>query len=172
VELLAGVAALTMSLLLLASAVGHLRRPVLPDLVAHGVLGRRTRHVVAAVLPAAELVLGLVGLTARAPALVAQAVLFAAFAGYLALVVRAVRSAGRTGVPCGCGLPEVPVGPAAVGRAAALATVALLAAAFAAGLPSDAASVALAAVAAPTLALLAAVVPAARRLPIPTGAAS
>ena len=110
-ELLAAVAALTTSLVLLASAVGHLRRPVTPDLAAHGVLGRGTRQVVAVALPAVELLLGLAGLTARAPVLVAQGVLFAAFAGYLALVVRVVgvrthrrplrlrvaRGAGRTG---------------------------------------------------------------------------
>ena len=170
-DLLAAVAALTTSLLLLASAVGHVRRPAGPDLAAHGVLPPAARPVVAVALPAAEAVTGFAGLTAAAPALVAQAALFAAFAGYLALVVRAVRNTGRTGVPCGCGLPGVPVGPAAVGRAAALAALALLAAAFSGGLPSDAGSVALLAVAAPTLALLVAIVPAARRLPLPTGAA-
>jgi hypothetical protein len=172
VDLLAAVAALTTSLLLVASAVGHLRHRVTPELNAHGVLPERARPVVAAALPVAELVIGLAGLTAAPSALVAQAALFAAFAGYLTLVLRAATRAGRTGIPCGCGLPEVPVGPAAVGRAAGLAVAALAAAAFSTGLPSDAGSAALAVVAAPTLALLVAVVPAARRLPTPTGAAS
>jgi len=168
VDPLAAVAALTTSLLLLASGVTHLRRPVGAELAAHGVLPRNVRSAVATALPAAELLAGLTGAVAlRGPALVFQTLLFAAFAAYLALVVRA----GGAGVPCGCGLPEVPVGPVAVGRAAALAVLALVAAAFSGGRPPDAASLALLAVAAPTLALLVAIVPAARRLPTATGAA-
>jgi hypothetical protein len=169
VDLLAAVAALTTSLLLLAAGLEHLRHRVGPELAAHGVLPRDVRPVVAVALPAAELLAGLAGAVAlRGPALVGQAIIFAAFAAYLALVVRA----GRSGVPCGCGLPEVPVGPVAVGRAAALAVLALLAAGLSAGRPPDAGGLALVAVAAPTLALLVAIVPAARRLPIPTGAAA
>jgi hypothetical protein len=168
VALLAAVAALTSSLLLLASGVAHLRRPVRAELDAHAVLPRNARPAAAIALPAAELLAGLAGaVTLRGPSLVLQAVLFAAFAAYLALVVRA----GGTGVPCGCGLPEVPVGPVALGRAAALAVLALVAAVFSGGRPPDAGSLALLAVAAPTLALLVAIVPAARRLPTPTGAA-
>jgi Methylamine utilisation protein MauE len=168
VDLLAAVAALTTSLLLLASGIAHLRRPVGAELAVHAVLPRNVRPAVAIALPAAELLAGLAGVgTLRGPALVLQAVLFAAFAAYLALVVRA----GGAGVPCGCGLPEVPVGPVAVSRAAALAALALVAAAFSGGRPPDAGSLALLAVAAPTLALLVAIVPAARRLTTPTGAA-
>jgi hypothetical protein len=168
-DLLAAVAALTTSLLLLVSGIEHLRHRVSAELAAHAVLPRNVRPAVAVVLPSAELLAGVAGAVAlRGPALVVQAILFAAFAAYLALVIRA----GGSGVPCRCGLPEVPVGPVAVGRAAALAALALLAAGFSAGRPADAGSLALIAVAAPTLALLVAIVPAARRLPTPTGAAS
>ena len=176
--ILAAVGALTTSLLLLTSAVAHLRRPAAlrADLAAHGVLPTRSRSLVVAVLPVAELATGGAGIVAlvrgeRLPlalVLAAQALLLAAFAGYLTLVL----GTGRARVPCGCGLPDVPVGPAAVARAAGLAVLAA-AAAVALALPGaaalapdrDLATVALVAVAGPTLALLLAIVQPARRLP-------
>ncbi len=176
---------MTTSLLLVASGIAHVRpgAALHADLAAHRILPWATTASVA--LPAAELVLGTFALVALAgrlhvllvATLVAQAATFTAFAGYLTIVVRA----GRGGLPCGCGLPDVPVGPGAIGRAAALALVAAAAALEVArsgssstGAPSLG-DVALVTVAGATLALLAAVVQPARQLPVPVrapGAAS
>ena len=173
--ILVAVAALTTSLLLLASGAAHARRPgaLGAALAAHGVV-RRTAPVVPA-LPAAELALGaatVVAELARVPWVLAlllagQVLLFSAFAVYLSRVARR----GGQGLACGCGLPEVPVGPHAVARAAGLAALAAFGAAgtLTAGVPSDTASVAVVTVAAPTLALLLAVGPAARRQPLLDG---
>ena len=177
--ILAAVAALTTSLLLLAAGAAHARRPgaLGAALAAHGVVRRVT--TVVRLLPAAELALGGATVLALVVAaqgwaallLVGQVLLFSAFAAYLSRVSRR----GGQGLACGCGLPEVPVGPPAVARAAGLAALAGFAAAgtLTAGVPRDAASVAVVAVAAPTLALLLAVVQAARRQPlVPSRAAA
>lgn len=184
IDVLAAVAALTTSLLLSGSAVTHLRRRAAfhADLAAHAVLpGAAAASVV---LPTVELASGVGAVAALAvgrqallvTALLVQAGTFATFAGYLRLVVRA----GRAGLPCGCGLPDVPAGPAAIGRAGGLALVAGVAAGWAAspswtGVPTAPGDVALVATAGATLAVLAAVVPSACRLPAtarPRGATS
>ena len=170
-------AVLTSSLLLLASGASHVRGPsaLRAVLAAHRVVRTPTGIGRAAVaVPLAELLTGLLPVAALGtglrPALAAavggQAALFAAFAGYLTLAVRA----GSTGLPCGCGLPEVPVGPSSVARAAGLGLLAALAAIWVGGpwsaeLPTRPAELLLVAVAAPTLALLLAIVAPARHSP-------
>jgi Methylamine utilisation protein MauE len=184
IDVLVAVAALTTSLLLSASAVAHLRRreAFRADLAAHSVPPGAAAASPA--LPAVELATGVGAIAALAvgrhallvAVLVAQAATFATFAGYLGFVVRA----GRAGLPCGCGLPDVPVGPAAIGRAGGMALVAVVAAAWTAspswtGVSTVPGDVALVATAGVTLAVLAAVVPSARRLPAtarPRGATS
>ncbi len=177
-SVLAAVAALVPALLLAAAGAGHARRraALSADLAAHGVLGPGARAAVTPVLPAVELLVGLgvagtLALGSRTgllAALAAQTLLLAAFARYLAVAARS----GAAGLPCGCGLPEVPVGPGAVARAAALGLLTVAALATSAGPwwqgpPRDAAEVVLVAAAAPTLALLLAVVQPARRRPAP-----
>ena len=178
--LLALTGALAASVLLVAAGVAHVRRPRLQagHVLAHGVLGAAVRGsaltAAAAALGAGEIAAGSVAVAAAAlgaptllvAALVAQTLLYAAFTVHLLRVLRA----GGHGLPCGCGLPEVPVGPGAVARAGGLGLLSAAGAAWAATAwqPSrgaDAGSVLLLVVAAPTLALLLAVVQPARRRP-------
>jgi hypothetical protein len=147
-SLAATVAAATVALTLLASAVGHLRRPsgLVAALRAHAVLPARLTGPLAATVVGVEallgvaLVLGLwrggagaagaagVGDVAGAagaglgPLLAAAAGLFAAYAGYAGRVLW--KRSDR--VPCGCAGAEVELTGWVVGRAAALAAVALL----------------------------------------------
>ncbi|HVN13206.1 MAG TPA: MauE/DoxX family redox-associated membrane protein [Kineosporiaceae bacterium] len=172
-QILAATAVVTTSSLLLASAVANLTRRdgLRADLAAHRIL--RWPATAARALPVAELVAGSTALVALTgghqvllvAALATQAGIFAASAGYLGLVARA----GRAGLPCGCGLPAVPVGPGAIGRAAALALLAgagALRAAVAAPPPTAAlGDLAVVTTAGATLALLVAIVQPARRHP-------
>src|SRR5206468_2499619 len=106
---------------LLAAGAAHARRPgeLGAALAAHGVI-RRVRPVARVVTPV-ELALGaatVLALVAGVPRaltglLTGQVLMFAGFAAYLGLVSRR----GGRGLACGCGLPEVPVGPPAVARA-------------------------------------------------------
>lgn len=140
-SLITAAAAVAVALVLLAAATGHLRdrRGTLAALTAHDVLPSGLRRVVAALLPAGELVLGLtllIGLlgpavpgpvTAAALPLAAggAALLLAGFTAYLALVLR--RTRGAADVPCGCGLGTTPVSHWAVARAGVLLALALTA---------------------------------------------
>jgi hypothetical protein len=178
--LLALTGALAASVLLLAAGVAHVRRPGLlaAHLAAHaaprGSAGGGAPPAAALALGVFELGTGTAGvvaagLGARTPVVAVlgvQTVLYAAFAAHLLRVL----AAGGGGLPCGCGLPEVPVGQGAAARAAGLGLLSATGAAWAAiawqsPLDADAGSVLLLVVAAPTLALLLAVVQPARRLP-------
>ena len=166
--------ALAASLLLVAAGAGHLRRPVASAaaLAAHGLpAGRRATAalgVVEVVLGTAATLLALAGpASALRVALAAQSALYVLVTVHLVRVLRG----GRGGVPCGCGLPEVPVGAGVAVRAAVLAGASLAGLAWSesgggAAVLRDP-GLALVAAAAPTLALLLAVVPPARRLPVP-----
>jgi hypothetical protein len=126
------------ALLLIAAGVGHLRhRPELrAALTAQALLPRRLRIAVEALIPAAELAIGLAvvaslmlpaagsvpligpaAATARAaslagPALIAQTVLYGGFAGYLWVVYRR-----RPTAPCGCFASGGRVTPLVIARA-------------------------------------------------------
>lgn len=166
------------ALVLLASATSHLRRPVAlrSALVVHDVIPPALRTPVSLLLPVAELLIGAAALLAvtglagdpftlgRATAGVAL-VLFAGFAAYLVAVLR---TNPEPGVPCACGLGEAAVGPASVARAGVLALFAGLAALTADGWTvtgSPAAEILVAGAAALTLAVAAALLPAAREVP-------
>ena len=121
------VAALSTSLILLAAGAEHVvaQGKLRSSLRVHGLFGPRGIGPVVIALPALELITaaGALGSVAVAnqnwlvASLTLQTVLFGSFAGYLAMVMRA----GKAGVPCACGLAEVPVGRAAVARAGGLA---------------------------------------------------
>lgn len=125
-ELLILVAVLSTSLILLASGAEHaVRRATFRSRMAnHHVLGSRGVRVAGAALPVLEVLVAAGTLWAVATshraglvaALLLQTTLYGAFAGYLAMVVRA----GHAGVPCGCGPADVPVGRPAIARAAGL----------------------------------------------------
>lgn len=121
------------SLVLGAAALGHLRDPgaLRRAVAAHGVLPDRSlRGARVLVLPVLEAGLALtlaVALLTGAPGLgrwtaAGALLLFAAFAAYLALVLR--RTAGATALPCGCGLGEAPLTGWAVARAGVLTVLA------------------------------------------------
>jgi hypothetical protein len=135
-EMLTGVCAGTVALVLLAAFAGHLRAPrTLPAaLAAHRVVPGPLRWAVAVVAVALEGVLG----AATGYALVAgrphtltlaaggAAILLAAYAAYGLHVLRT-----RPGVPCGCATGpggDAPMSGWVTGRAAALALAALAAA--------------------------------------------
>jgi hypothetical protein len=133
VSVLGAATATACALVLGAAAVGHLRDPAATRraLGAHGVLpGRTTRSWLALALPVVEagLAMGLtVALLTPAPALgrsaaVGALLLFAAFTGYLFLVLR--RTAGAPPVPCGCGLGGAPLTVWSVARAGMLTALA------------------------------------------------
>ncbi len=176
--------ALAASLLLVAAGAAHLRRPgaLAAATAAHGVV-----HLpvpAAAAVGVLEVVLGVgtaAALAAGARAalfvlLAGQALLLGAFATYLLHVARRAANRGRPAVPCGCGLPDLPVGGGAATRAAVPALLSLAAAAWVASPgwsrpeAADAGTLLLIGVAAPTLALLLAVTPSARRAPVPIAA--
>jgi len=128
--LLAGIAAVTVPLVLLASVFGQVRRPraLAAALRAHRVFPRGSAPALAVAVIAAEaaagaglavaLLLGLDG-PMRA-AFWAAAVLLAAYALYGTYVSRT-----RQGVPCGCAGDGTPMTGWVAGRAAALALLAL-----------------------------------------------
>ena len=170
------VSILSTSLILLAAGVQHLtgQATFRSRLRAHGVAGVRTGRVISAGLPVLEVLvaagtLGAVATSSRTGLIagsLAQALLYLSFAGYLARVVRE----GNTGVPCGCGPAEVPVGRSAIARAIWLG---LLSGASAAGVAAlDPGAVALhadargllAAAAGLTFAILLVILASARRL--------
>lgn len=137
-ELLAGVCAGMVALVLLAACAGHLRAPrALPAaLTAHRTVPGPLRWPVALAVTAVEGVLGaatggalLAGRThVLALAASGAAVLLAAYAGYGLYVLRT-----RPAVPCGCATGpggDTPMSGWVAGRAAALAAAALGAAAL------------------------------------------
>ncbi|GGQ06386.1 hypothetical protein BKA00_003327 [Actinomadura coerulea] len=127
---LAGIAAVTVPLVLLASLAGQLRRPgaLAAAVRAHRVLPAALAGAAAAAVIAAEALIGVAG--AAAPLLRldgparaaggAAAVLLALYAAYAAHVART-----RRGVPCGCGGSGTPMTGWVAGRAAALSALAL-----------------------------------------------
>jgi hypothetical protein len=136
-EMLAGVCAGTVALVLLAAFAGHLRAPrTLPAaLAAHRVVPGPLRWPVAVAAVALEGVLGAAtgyALLAGRPhpltlAAGAAAILLAVYAGYTSYVLRT-----RPNVPCGCATGpggDAPMSGWVAGRAAALALAALAAAA-------------------------------------------
>jgi hypothetical protein len=171
--------ALAASLLLVAAGVAHLRRPraLAAATAAHGVIDLAVPA--AAALGLLETALGAgtavaAALGARTPLLAllaGQALLLAGFAAYLLHAAGRATTAGRPGLPCGCGLPDLPVGGSAATRAAVPALLSLAGAAWVASpgwsrpAGADAGPLLLIGVAAPTLALLLAVTPSARRPP-------
>jgi Methylamine utilisation protein MauE len=136
-------ALITVPLVLVASALGHLLRPYgLPAaLRAHRTLPAALIVPVAGVVVLAELVLGLLTVVVARPALAGAAVLLISYVLYGSYVLRT-----RPSVPCGCGGAETPLTGWVVIRAAALAVLALAGAGFAGPLPhgSDLAITALA----------------------------
>jgi len=124
------------ALVLLTSGVGHLvhGESLRRALAVHGVLPGSLRRVVATALPVAEVALGglllaaTFGLAGEGPlpgrvAGLGATGLFALFAAYLALVLRAHPD---DEVPCACGVGETSMGPAALGRAVGLAALTLV----------------------------------------------
>jgi hypothetical protein len=139
-EILAGVCAGTVALVLLAAFAGHLRAPrTLPAaLAAHRVVPGPLRWPVAVTAVTLEGVLGaatgyaLLAGRSHLLALAAggAAILLAGYAGYTFYVLRT-----RPGVPCGCATGpggDAPMSGWVAGRAAALAPAALAAVAGAA----------------------------------------
>lgn len=135
-ELLTGVCAGTVALVLLLAFAGHLRAPrTLPAaLAAHRVVPGPVRWPVAVVVTALEGALGAVmgyAVVAGRPHTLTLAaggavVLFAGYAGYGLYVLRA-----RPSVPCGCATGpggDTPMSGWVAGRAAALALASLMAA--------------------------------------------
>lgn len=127
---LAGIAAVAVPLVLLASAAGQAARPgrLAAALRAHRVLPRAAAGPAAALVIAAEAGTGAAG-AAAAPlrldgtmraASAAAAVLFGLYAAYGAYVTRT-----RRGVPCGCAGGDAPMTGWVAGRAAALSLLAL-----------------------------------------------
>jgi hypothetical protein len=113
VAIAAGAVAVGGALLLTAAGLGHLRhRYALPAaLHAQRVLPVRLRHPVATAVIGAELVVGasmlvavLVAPSVIVAPLVAQALVYAAFTGYLGVVLRL-----RPAAPCGCFGTDEPV---------------------------------------------------------------
>lgn len=163
-------------LVLLASAVSHLRSPVLlrEGIRAHDVLPHRTQGPVSHVLGPVEAVLGAAALVAAVsgPSLTAALVvsmpiagLFLALTAYLWQVLRV--TSGQV-VPCACGLGEAPVSPSTVLRAGILAAMAIAGGVTAAGWAAASApvtEVVVALAAALVLAVSAALLPAARAVP-------
>ncbi|WP_149262303.1 MauE/DoxX family redox-associated membrane protein [Actinomadura sp. K4S16] len=128
--LLAGIAAVAVPLVLLASLAGQVRRPaaLAAAVRAHRVLPAALAGAVAAAVIAAEALIGAAGAaalllrldgTARAAG-GAAAALLALYAVYGAHVART-----RRGVPCGCGGAGTPMTGWVAGRAAALCALAL-----------------------------------------------
>lgn len=164
------------ALVLLASAVSHLRAPAALQrgLGAHGVLPPGTHRPVSLVLGPVEAVLGLAALGAAltgpatgtvllmtAPA----AALLLALTVYLGRVLRT--TAGRV-VPCACGLGEAPVSGSTLARAGVLTAMAVTGGVTATGwsVPAaPAAEVLVTGAAALVLALSTALLPAARAVP-------
>lgn len=166
-----------LALVLLASAVGHLRDPVAlrSGLLAHGVLPAVLRGPVALLLPLVEVVLGVAAVLAVAgpgdPVLLTRLtgggafLLFAAFTTYLIIVLR---TRPEPGVPCACGLGAASVGAASVLRAGVLALFAGVAALSAGGwtlATRPGVEIAVTLAAAVTLAVATALLPAAREVP-------
>lgn len=168
------VALLTCVLALAASAVTHVvgvgttRR----EIAAHRVVGDRLAGPIALALPVIEIVLaGSVAWALLTPGTgpdrvtgLASGLLFLAFAGYLALVLRR----GRGGLPCACGLGSATVGGWTIARAATfgvLAGVGALAAPSRALLVRPWSEVAIIACAAVTFAIAISLLPTARHEP-------
>jgi hypothetical protein len=131
-ELLAGLGAGTVALVLLASFAGHLRAPrALPAaLAAHRTLPAPFVRPLAVLVVAVEGLLGaadgLALLTGRPYALrLAAAGAALLLAGYAAYALYVLRS--RPEVPCGCAGADTPMSGWVAGRAAALALAALAA---------------------------------------------
>ncbi|NVI89814.1 MauE/DoxX family redox-associated membrane protein [Actinomadura sp. BRA 177] len=128
--LLAGIAAVAVPLVLLASVVGQVRHPraLAAALRAHRVFPRRSAAALAVTVIAVEALTGLGGAAAllrwldgpMRAASWAAAVLLALYALYGTFVSRT-----RTGVPCGCAGDGTPMTGWVAGRAAALALLAL-----------------------------------------------
>ena len=125
--------ALAGSLLLVTAGATHLRAPrdLAAVLAAQRLLAPRPRRLLAAVLGPGQLIIGMAALltwvldmATRAP-FAAQAGLYAAFTGYLTVLLRR-----RPGAPCGCFGDDSPTGVPAIVRA----TIAALASGLAAGL--------------------------------------
>lgn len=137
--LLAGIAAICVPLVLLASVYGQVRRPgaLAAALRAHRVFPRGFAGALAVCVIAAEALAGAGGAVAllfwldgpMRAASAASAVLLASYALYGTYVSRA-----RQGVPCGCAGDGTPMTGWVAGRAAALAAAALIGALH--GLPS------------------------------------
>ncbi|XRQ13424.1 MauE/DoxX family redox-associated membrane protein [Actinomadura welshii] len=127
---LAGIAAVAVPPVLLASAAGQIRRPgrLAAALRAHGTLPRAATGPAAALVVAAETLAGAGGAVALVlwldgpmrAASGAAAVLFGLYAVYGTYVART-----RRGVPCGCAGGDAPMTGWVAGRAAALAALAL-----------------------------------------------
>jgi hypothetical protein len=132
--MLAGIAMITVPLVLLASFAGHVARPAgLPRaLRAHRTLPAVLITPVAVVTALAEAAAGTLALIGFArPALAAAGALLAGYALYGAYVLR-----NRPGVPCGCaGSGDTPLTGWVVTRAAALAALALAGARWSAPFP-------------------------------------
>lgn len=174
--LLAAVAALV----LLAGLAGVAGRPGLAiALAAHDVLTRRAQRVLAALVPALEVLLGAAGLVvagawfagARPPggrmAAAALLVLSAAYAAYTLVAWRRARASGRV-VPCGCGVAEGRLTGWHPARAALMALAAAAAMAWpGAPAPQGSGQHVIVLAASMALAALLAVLPAARAMPGP-----
>ncbi|TMR06479.1 methylamine utilization protein MauE [Actinomadura soli] len=129
--LLAGVAAVAVPLVLLASVYGHARRPgmLASALRAHGTVPRALAGPAAAAVVAAEALAGAAGATAlllqvdgpMRAASGASAVLLALYAAYATYVSRT-----RHDAPCGCAGAGTPMTGWVAGRAAALSVLALI----------------------------------------------
>lgn len=114
-------AAMAGALLLVAAGAGHLRgrdafRHVLQ---AHRLLPEGPQRLVARLVPLSEVVIGAAvlvsvpfGAVPAAPALMAQSLLYAGFAGYLTMLLRRGSTA-----PCGCFGGGETAGPVTIGRA-------------------------------------------------------
>lgn len=166
-------------LVLLASGLAHLRQPgaLGRALALHGVLPARLLAPVRSLLTVAEVGLGALLLAAVVTPVVPVlpvaglgAALCAAFTAYLVVVRRA--TAGGDPVPCGCGIGETEIGPAAVARAGVLTVLAVVGGLAPAWDPARATAVESGVVVAAglTLALVTAFLPAARALPAGTPA--
>jgi hypothetical protein len=163
-------------LVLMASAVNHLRSPdgLRRGLRAHGLLPFGAQRAVGVVLGPAEAVLGAAALAGAAlgpsptaALLVSMPIagLFLCFTLYLRQVLRTYP--GQV-VPCACGLGETPVSPSSVLRAGILSAMAVVGGVTAGGwtattAPAEEVLVAMAA--ALVLGLSAALLPAARAVP-------
>ncbi|HEX2315078.1 MAG TPA: MauE/DoxX family redox-associated membrane protein [Thermomonospora sp.] len=133
IEAVTSVAATTAALILLLGCAEHLLAPrSLPAaLAAHGTVPRRLAGPLAAVVTAAE---GLVGLavagcvvtgSGRGPLTVALAAAGVLLGAYAAYTYRLLRRAEGRGVPCGCSRADTPVSGWVVLRAAVPAVLAV-----------------------------------------------